>query len=76
MEENVINLITQVGLPIALVIYYVFVIMPRQEARYDALIEKILTSQKDCSDKMSAALEKHNTYIDELTTLIEKKFNS
>jgi hypothetical protein len=73
MEESIITIITQVGLPIGLVIYYIFSIMPRQESRYDALIDKIMIAQKECSDKMNIALEKHNQYIDELTHVINEK---
>jgi hypothetical protein len=47
--------------------------MPRQEARYDSLVDKVLLAQKDCSEKMNAALEKHNQYIDELTNVINQK---
>jgi hypothetical protein len=79
MEEIVISL-AEKTLSVGLVLYYVFVVMPRQETRYDAVVDKIIIAQKECSDKMNIALEqqrssieKHNESIDELIHLIESK---
>ncbi len=79
MEDTIINLIQTIGLPIALIVYYLFAERPRQEARedqnsarYDTLVDKLVSGQKDCAEKMESALEEHNEYIKRLINIFEK----
>lgn len=80
MEQTIVNLIQTVGLPIALVMYYLFIERPRQEkkaeldiARHDALVDKIIDSQTQCATKMNQAISEHTEVIRELKTLIDNK---
>lgn len=80
MDEVIVSLIQTVGLPISLIVYYLFVERPRQEARdadnnkrYDTLIDKLVTGQKECAEKMENALEEHNEYIKRLIKIFDNK---
>lgn len=80
MEDTVIDIIQTIGLPIGLIIYYLFFERPRQEARddktsdrYDSLVEKLLNGQRECAEKMENALEEHNEYIKRLIKIFESK---
>lgn len=80
MEDSIINIIQTIGLPVALIVYYLFFERPRQvqrddrlTERYDALIDRIMLGQKECAEKMETALEKHNEYIKRLITIFDKK---
>lgn len=71
MESSIVELITQVGIPVGFFVYYLFVLQPRQEGRHDALVDRMLSAQKECSEKMDSALQEHNEYIHKLTEAIE-----
>lgn len=80
MEDTVIDIIQTIGLPIGLIIYYLFFERPRQEMRdertnerYDSLVEKLVNGQRECAEKMESALEEHNQYIKRLLKLFETK---
>lgn len=80
MEQTIVNLIQTLGLPIALIIYYLFIERPRQEkkealeiSRHDALVDKIIDSQKECAMKMNQAISEHTEVIRELKVLIDEK---
>lgn len=79
MEDTIINIIQTIGLPIGLVLYYLFLERPRQEKhaenermRYDVLVDKLVSGQKECADKMESALEEHNEYIKRLIKIFDK----
>ncbi len=74
------DIVQQLGIPVALIAYYLFIERPRQErqrdaetARHDSLVDKIIAAQTDCSNKMNQALSEHTRAINELTDLIDKK---
>jgi hypothetical protein len=79
MEDTIIGLLQTFGLPVVLIMYYLFIERPRQVAeresdatRYDKLVEKLVDGQRQCAEKMDAALSKHNEYIEKLTDKIDE----
>lgn len=77
---DLVPLLKDFGLPVFLVLYYLFVMLPAQKKsqekdqdRYDKLVAMIISNQKECAEKMEAALHENSSAISELTELIERK---
>lgn len=71
--DQIISLITTVGFPIALIVFYLLVERPRSEKRFDSLIDKVVLGQEQCAKSIKDALDEHSKAIESLETLIEKK---
>lgn len=79
MEETILTIIQTLGVPIALIAYYLFVERPRQEerqkydnTRHDTLVDRIISSQTDCANKMNEAIREHTEVIRNLTIMIDR----
>jgi hypothetical protein len=79
MEDTLITTVQTIGLPVALILYYLIMERPRQEKnkeietkRHDALVDKIINAQVDCANKMNEALRDHTDVIKDLTDMIQK----
>ncbi len=77
---DIVPLLKDFGLPVFLVLYYLIAMLPAQKKsqekdqdRYDNLVKMIITNQKECAEKMEAALHENSSAINELSTLIERK---
>jgi hypothetical protein len=78
METTILDLLKTVGLPVLLVLYYLFIDRPKQLAasdkeitRYDTLVAGIIASNKECADKMNNIMTQHTEAINNLKTAIE-----
>lgn len=79
---ELVPLLKDFGLPVFLVLYYVIVLLPAQrkqqekdQVRYDKLVAMIISNQKECAEKMEAALHENSSAISELKDLIERKIS-
>lgn len=80
MDQAILDIVKTIGVPIALIVYYLFVELPKQreikkseEIRYDNLVAKVLDGQKQCADSIKDALSANNTVIKELEEVIKNK---
>ena len=80
MDQAILEIIKTVGIPVALIVYYLFIELPKQreikqseETRYDNLVAKVLDGQKQCAESIKEALAANNTVIKELEEVIKNK---
>jgi hypothetical protein len=74
METTILELLKTVGLPILLVLYYLFIERPKQiiaahedNARYDGLVQTIVKCNEECATQLKQLITAHT---DDIKTLI------
>lgn len=67
--EELLNLIGQFGLPVALVVWYTIFERPRLEKKYEAVVEKMLTTKNGHLNTCNDLIEK----VDKLVDLLESE---
>ena len=79
MENTIIDILQTLGLPVALIIWYLFIERPRQEQakatdieRHDKLVDKIIEGNKECSDKLQLAMSESSRSIQDNTVVIKE----
>jgi hypothetical protein len=82
METTILDLLKTVGLPVLLVLYYLFIERPKQlvsshedNVRYDSLVQTIVKSNEECAAQISKLMTSHTEDIKTLIANLEKKQN-